>query len=398
MFLVVYAIISQKSKAGIYIMRALLLHAPFGSGHKKAAEATGKALTQISGDIEVKVVDTLTLANPLFRWISVRSFAQIVKRAPSVWGYFYETTDDRKYHETTHKFLERTRSINLKKFIKLISDWNPDVIICTHWLPLHLLERIKEQTSFSWPIYVILTDYTLHKMLLAQNVDRYFVPNDKVAAELAYAGIPSSRITVSGIPVDTDYLARMDGNGTREGLGLEKDIFTILILSLWTDEDLAVELIKILDELTVPCQYIFVAGVNKKLSAAVKRMQLKKPHAVLGWISNMPEIMACSDVVVGKAGGLIVSETLSLNKPMVIINPMPGQEERNSDYILEIGAGTKIYHPKEIEYVMFNLINNKAYYDEKAKSCFTHAKPRAALEIAESVYRDYRDRLSLRTA
>ncbi len=373
-------------------MKVLLLHAPFGSGHKKAAEATAKALTQLSKDIEVKVVDCLTLANPLFRWISVRSFTQIVKRAPSVWGYFYETTDDKKYHQTSHKFLERTRSVNLKKLVKFISEWNPDVIICTHWMPLQLVERVKERVPSSWSLYYVLTDYTLHKMLVAENVDKYFVPNDKVAAELAYSGIPFSRIAASGIPVDTAFLEKTDCGAVRTELGLQKDLFTVLIVSLWTDEDLAMELIKILDDLTVPCQYIFAAGNNQKLKEAVERMPLKKPHAVLGWVNNMPQVMSCSDVVVGKAGGLVVSEALAINKPLVIINPMPGQEERNCDYILEIGAGTKIYHPKEIEYVMFYLVSNREYYERKVQACIFNAKPEAAMEIASTVYRDFTNR------
>lgn len=375
-------------------MKVLLLHAPFGSGHKKAAEATGKAFLQLSKEVEVKVVDSLTLANPFFRWISVRSFTQIVKRAPSIWGYFYETTDNRKYHEASHKFLERSRSINLKKFIKFISEWNPDVIICTHWMPLHLLERIKEQIPSPWSLYCILTDYTLHKMLVAESVDKYFVPNNKVAAELAYASIPFSRIVVSGIPVDADFSVKTDGDAVRRQLGLEKDLFTVLILSLWTDEDLAIEMIKILDALTAPCQYIFAAGNNKKLKEAVENMPLKKPHCVLGWADNMPEIMSCTDVVVGKAGGLIISEALATNKPMIMINPMPGQEERNCDYILEIGAGTKIYHPKEIEYIIFNFINDKAYYEKKVQACILNAKPEAALKIASTVQKDFVNRSS----
>lgn len=370
-------------------MKVLLLHAPFGSGHKKAAENTGKALLHLSKDIEVKVVDTLTLANPLFRWISVRSFAQIVKRAPSIWGYFYETMDDRKYHEASHKFLERSRSVNLKKFIKFISEWNPDVIICTHWMPLQLIERIRERISPSWALYFVLTDYTLHKMLVAENVDKYFVPTNKVAAELAYAGIPMSRIAVSGIPVDTDFLVQATCDEVESKLGLEKDLFTVLLLSLWTDDDLAIEMIKVLDGLTAPCQYIFAAGNNNKLKEYVKKMPLKKPHSVLGWVDNMPAVMSCVDVVVGKAGGLTVSEALAVQKPMVIINPMPGQEERNCDYILEIGAGTKIYHPKELEYVMFNFINDKAYYEKKVQACILNARPEAAQEIASTVYQDF---------
>lgn len=375
-------------------MKVLLIHAPFGSGHKKAAEATGKALSQLSADIEVKVVDSLTLANPFFRWISIRSFTQIVKRAPSIWGYFYETTDDKKYHQTSHKFLERTRSISLKKLIKFVSDFNPDVVICTHWMPLQLIERVKERVPAPWTLYYVLTDYTLHKMLVAEGVDKYFVPNDKVAAELAYSGIPFSRIAASGIPVDSDFLAPVNCDTVRSSLGLEKDVFTILIVSLWTDEDLAKEMIKSLDSLTVQCQYIFAAGNNKKLKEDVEKMPLKKPHAVVGWVNNMPEIMSCADVVVGKAGGLVVSEALAINKPLVLINPMPGQEERNCDYILEIGAGVKIYHPKEIEYVIFYLINNREYYEKKVQACISNAKPEAAMEIANTVYRDFMNKVT----
>lgn len=373
-------------------MKVLLLHAPFGSGHKKAAEAISKASLQISSNIQVKIVDSLTLANPLFRWISVRSFTQIVKRAPSIWGYFYETTDDKKYHATSHKFLERTRSVNLKKFIRFISEFNPDAVVCTHWMPLQLVERIKEQERSSWPIYYVLTDYTLHKMLVAESVDKYFVPNEKVGAELAYAGIPKSRIAVSGIPVDTDFLMKYDCDELKSKMGLEKDLFTVLIVSLWTDEDLAIEMIKVLDSIPAPCQYIFAAGTNRKLKDEVDKMQLRKPHRVLGWVDNMPEIMSCADIVVGKSGGLVVTEALAIHKPMVIINPMPGQEERNSDFILESGSGTKIYHPKEIEYVMFDFISDKNYYEKKVQACIDHARPRAALDIASTVYQDFINR------
>lgn len=366
-------------------MKILIFYSVFGSGHKKAAEAIGEAFLKTTRDVEVKVMDSLVVANPLFRWISIESFTQVVKRAPSVWGYFYETLDNKRFHETSEKFFEKVRVVNLKKLVRLINDWKPDAIVCTHWMSLHLIGRIKHRIPSLKYLYSVLTDYTCHRMQIGEKVDKYFVPTDKVGAELIHAGTEPEKIEVTGIPIDLAFLAPANVKDVRARLGLEKDTFTVLVISLWTDEGLATEIIKALENLNGRCQYIFVAGNNQGLRKEVEKMSLKKPHCILGYINNMPEIMSSVDVIVGKAGGLVVSEALAVCKPIVIINPMQGQEERNCDYILEIGAGTKIYHPRELEYVIINFIKDRAYYESKVKNCLSHARPRAAYTIAQTV-------------
>jgi processive 1,2-diacylglycerol beta-glucosyltransferase len=364
--------------------RILILHASVGLGHQRAAEALAGAFRQ-RGVARVRVADTLDYARPLFRRLYAGSYRELSEKAPALWAAFYERAD-----QTETRLARELRTLadrlGVTRLMELIERERPDAIICTHFLPLDLLDRQRRLGQPLPPVYCVVTDYTGHVFWVYPRTDGYFAASPRAAMMLAERGTPLQRLIVTGIPVDPAIARPKDRLQTRRALGIEPGpVITLIGSGL-----LAGRVRQIVDGL-LACDLagtlVVVAGRNAALAEALTRRRAEGRLALrlLGFVDYMDDLVTASDLVITKAGGLIVSEALARGRPLVLIDPIPGQEEWNADHVVSAGAGIQLRRgemaPAAVAYLLAHPDERQALEAAAARA----GRPRAALTIADVV-------------
>jgi processive 1,2-diacylglycerol beta-glucosyltransferase len=366
--------------------RVLVLSASAGAGHLRAAEAIEKAIRLRGLASEVQHLDVLKYTNKVFRHLYSKAYIDLVNNAPEVLGWLYDYLDDPRKNDPIRAAFDR---LNANPFIRYLGRYQPDVAICTHFLPSGIISSLKGEKKVKVLNTVVVTDFDVHAMWLCRHVEQYFVALEETKIHLKAMGVPDSLVTVSGIPIDPVFSELKDKRAMRRKHGLAEHRFTILVSAGGFGVGPVGHLMQALSRLTKPAQVVAVCGRNEGLKAelteAVK--QLAKGSVVsfnlVGFTTEMDELMSAADLFVGKPGGLTTSEVLSKGVPMVVINPIPGQEERNSDHLLEEGAAIRCNNLPALAYKIDALIDTPGKLAQLRESARAMGKPEAALVVVD---------------
>jgi processive 1,2-diacylglycerol beta-glucosyltransferase len=219
----------------------------------------------------------------------------------------------------------------------MVEHYKPDAIICTHFLPLNLLAREKRKGRLEALLYCVVTDYTGHVFWVDPIVDGYFVATPETGEMLIRRGIPPESITVTGIPVDPAIAQPKDPAELRQTYDLNREP-VITLMGGGLNIDRVEQMVAGLLERNLGGTLVVAAGRNGKLQEAMKHLpsSVTLELRTLGFINYLDDLVAASDLVITKAGGLIVSEVMARQTPMVVIDPIPGQEEWNADYVVSV--------------------------------------------------------------
>jgi processive 1,2-diacylglycerol beta-glucosyltransferase len=372
--------------------KVLLLSASSGAGHVRAAQAIEKAFSETgheaAGGCEVRHVDTLEFTNRIFRHLYSKAYIDVVNKIPELQGWFYDKLDKPWENERRRLALDK---LNTRKFVRLLRDYKPDVIICTHFLPAEIVSWLKAKERISSRQAIIVTDFDVHAMWLCHHYEQYFVAIDEARAYLEALSIPASKITVSGIPIDPVFSQPKDKQEMRRKHGLALDRTTILLsaggFGVGTFQPLLAALMKMQQR----AQIVAICGRNEDLKRRVSDFasclgsEQKITVKPVGYTNEMDEYMTASDLVVGKPGGLTTSEALVKGLVLVITNPIPGQEERNSDHLLEAGAGIRCNNMPTLAYKVDRLLADPARFAAMQRNAQALGRPNAAREIVRKV-------------
>jgi processive 1,2-diacylglycerol beta-glucosyltransferase len=371
--------------------RILLLHASVGSGHRRAAEALARAFSQRQPG-EVRVEDVLDHTSLLFRVAYARSYLELTDRAPMLWGYFYtQTNADPNLAEFTNNIRKLVESIGTTGLKDLLRAFMPELIICTHFLPMELLVRYKRSARLTQPIYCVITDHAAHTFWTYTEIDGYFVPDQQTCKQLIARGVAASQICVSGIPVDPAIAVEKDRDALRAHHHLSGTRPVITLFGGGLDNEQVRLIVHGMLASDLEATLIVVAGRNPTLVEhladlqATPRMDLR----LYGQINFVDDLVVLSDLVITKAGGLIISEVLARAVPLVVINPIPGQEEWNADYVVSTGAGVQLRIAESVPATVMRLLSRPQLMDEMRACARVAARPKAALEVAERVLNHY---------
>ena len=261
---------------------------------------------------------------------------------PTLWAYFYERTD-KSESELTRELRRLIDRIGVGELADVVRQRRPDVVVCTHFLPLNLLAGERKRGRLAMPLYCVVTDYTGHVYWVEPSVDGYFVATPETAESLAQRGAPAGRIRVTGIPVDPAIASPKNPLEMRRRYQLERPPVVMLM-----GGGLAVErvdhIVRGLVRRGVSGTLLVVAGRNAKLLAALPHIEGGPALSVrgLGLVEYLDDLVAASEVVITKAGGLMVGEVMARQTPMILIDSIPGQEEWNADYVVSVGAGIQL--------------------------------------------------------
>jgi len=339
-------------------MRLLLLSVSAGAGHVRAADAIAAAAEAAPVAHQTLHLDLLSLVPREFKKLYGEQYIKLVEKLPQLWSYLYSKTDRPSRDSWVGRLKRTAEKVNTRKLNAEIGKFAPDAIVCTHFLPAELLSRQKGKGKALPPLWVQVTDFDVHALWVHEHVDHYCVASDEVAFRLADRGVPRGKIHVTGIPVMPQFAAPLDRATCAQELGVSAGKFTVLMMAggagIGGLDDLAARLLRLPDDL----QLIALAGRNAELLKRLQTLAKKHPGKLfpLGFTTTVERVMTAADLVITKPGGLSVSECLAKARPMLLISPIPGQEERNADYLLEAGAAIKAVDGATLEFKLARLL------------------------------------------
>ena len=378
----------HKDGSLIMFKKALILSASAGAGHVRAAEAVEHAFTELKAAGDVRNLDVLQYTNKVFRNLYSKAYIDAVNRAPELLGWLYDRLDKPWKNEKRRLAFDK---LNTRPFVKMLKEYQPEVIVCTHFLPAEIISWLKSKDEIACPQAIVVTDFDVHAMWLVHNYEQYFVALDETRFHMSKLGIDADRITVTGIPIDTVFARPKDKHEMRAKHGLKSDRATILLSAGGLGVGPIEPLIKTLLDMHHPAQIIAICGRNEELKAKLEGMTASIPVnnpvnvKVVGFTREMDELMAASDILLGKPGGLTTSEALARGLVFVIVNPIPGQEERNSDHLLEQGVAIRCNNLPTLAFKIDRLLDDPARFANMQSQAKQMARPNAAFDIVNQL-------------
>jgi processive 1,2-diacylglycerol beta-glucosyltransferase len=371
--------------------RVLLLSASSGAGHVRAAQALEKAFSA-RGDCTVEHIDALHHVSKIFQRLYDKTYISMVRRAPELMGVIYERTDRPWHHRRRRLALDR---LNTAPMIRLLKRIQPDLCVCTHFLPAEIIAWLIAKRKLRARSAIVVTDYDVHAMWLTHTVDRYYLAIDEAAEYLARIGVPRENLKVTGIPIDPLFAAPMERSAARKRLGLDAEAMVILVAAGGYGIGPIEQLVRDLLALQRPWQIVAIAGKSEKIRKRLEEMAKdggnlptrNRRLCPVGFTTEMDQYMAAADLMVGKAGGLTTSEALARALPMALVEPIPGQEERNADHILEAGAAIRCNNLPAAAWKIAGLLDDSARLARMKEAARGLGRPGAAAAIAEDAIR-----------
>ncbi len=352
--------------------RLLLLSASAGAGHNRAAEAVHESARAYCPGVETEWVDSLKYTNRLFARLYEKSYVWMASYSPSLWGILYKQAGKNVERRKLDKLVELHDRLTYRKLIERVEAFRPDAILCTHFLPGNVVLAKKVGV----PVYFVVTDFDAHALWVNRKASGYFVASDEVKVQLARYGYPADRVRVTGIPIHPAFAQeappRPEG-GPR-----------LLFMSGGFGMGHMEEALERLLEIRVPFGLTVVAGKNEKMRRRLAAVAGPRAE-VHGFVTNVHELMARSDLIITKAGGLTVSECLARRLPMVVFSPIPGQEECNADFLLEHGCAVKARTLDVLDFKVLELLENPARLDMMKRACGAVARPFAGRDVLRHV-------------
>jgi processive 1,2-diacylglycerol beta-glucosyltransferase len=364
--------------------KVLILSASVGNGHTRAAQSLEKAFQIKEIAREVRHEDILDFTNPLFRRLYSNAYIDFVNNAPEILGWMYDQLDEPWKNEKRRLFFDK---LNTQPFIKMVRSYQPDWIVCTHFLPSEIVSDLKSKGKLECPQAIVVTDFDLHALWLCRNYEHYFVALNETKVYLETLNFPPEKITVSGIPIDPVFALSKSKQVMREKFGLQTNTPTIILSAGGFGVGRIEILLKSLQTINQPVQILAMCGRNEELKNKLDKISTNKNCRIVpvGYTSEMDEYMSASDLVVGKPGGLTTCEALAKGLIFVIVNPIPGQEERNSDHLLENWAAIRCNNLATLGYKIEQLLDDHQKIDFMRENALKLARPNAAFEIADKL-------------
>jgi processive 1,2-diacylglycerol beta-glucosyltransferase len=367
--------------------RILVLSASVGAGHMRAAEAVELALRQVVPSALVKNVDILTHTNTAFRRVYGKAYLDLVNKAPHVLGYFYDLMDKptqfgRKHSDRLRLIVEK---LNLRSFIRLLEQEPWDLVINTHFLPAEIIASLRKKGRIRTPQVTATTDFETHRLWVNQPCDHYFTATEEGAQYLHSWGVPARDTSATGIPIHPVFSQRKERETCLESQKIRGDRPVVLQLAGGFGVGPIETIFQSLLEIEEPLEILVGTGRNHKVQRQLQAMHVPARHRarILGFTDQMDELLAVADLVVSKPGGLTTSETLARGAVMVIVNPIPGQESRNSDYLLENGAAIKVNNLATLSHKVTSLVRDSKRLAHLKANARRLGRPRAAFELVE---------------
>jgi len=371
----------RENEATMTADKVIVLSAASGAGHIRAADALVSAF-EVRG-VRVHQIEVLKYTNGVFRRIYSDLYKELVNKRPGILGWVYDSMDRPWKYQKRRLALDMLSSGRL---VKLLLKNKPEIVLCTHFLPAEILVYLRKKKMIDAQIGVVVTDIDAHAMWLYRDIDWYFVAAEETKVYMSALGIPEETIHVTGIPIDPTFGEERRKSDARLQLGLDPGLTTLLVSAGGFGVGPIEALLQALLKIQHPVQIAVICGRNPQLENRLKKFgQTSRPLKIIGFTNEMEKWMAAADLLVGKAGGLTSAEALARGLVLAIVNPIPGQEERNTDHFLEEGVAIRCNNIPALAFKIDSLLSNEERLSRMKQSVKRLARPHAASDIVSIV-------------
>jgi processive 1,2-diacylglycerol beta-glucosyltransferase len=366
--------------------RILIATVTAGAGHVQAAAALEEAWRILRPKDDVQRCDVMDFTPKLYRKAYVEGYVKLVEHAPELWAMMFKKTDNPRLMRKLTRLRRALAGASSRRFLQSVRAFRPDAVLCTHFLPPEILGGWREERSTGRrpKLASIVTDFEAHALWIEPSVDLYAVAQEETRAGLIARGIPPEQVIATGIPVAAKFRQPIEAGAVRRRLGLRDDLPVLLVLSGGFGMGPVREILENLDRVKTEVQVVVVCGKNESLRRDLAVRSPRHPTHVLGFVSNMQELMAIAAIILTKPGGLTCSEALALGRPIFVLNPIPGQETANCDFLLEHGAAAKANRLEEIPFRLEKLLGSTKLC-AMSDAALDLGRPAAAERICQAV-------------
>jgi len=364
--------------------RILILSASVGSGHNVAAGVLESAFRQAPEVEEVKAIDVLSLTSDFYHNLYDEAYFAAVDAIPWLVGWGYERNVPPFKSEEQ---LSPWDQLNTTAAVKAIEAYQPDAVVCTHFLPARLISLLLARGTLHATMSVVTTDYDFQGLWLSTPFNHFFVARDETREYMVDIGLPADRITVSGIPVRAAFSQAIDREAVLARYQLRPDVPTLLISAGAAGGAYTQAVVTQTLRMHNAFQAVVVCGRNEELKDKITALVAPQAdrYRIVGYTTDMPELMRVATLFVGKPGGLSSSECMAAGLPMVLINPIPGQEVRNSDFLLEEDAAVRCNYATTVGYKIDCLLDEPDRVRRMATGALRLGRKDAAQQIVATV-------------
>jgi processive 1,2-diacylglycerol beta-glucosyltransferase len=349
----------------------------------RTAEALREAAGSLYPGAEIRVLDTFSYASPFLGKVVLGAYMEMLKKSPLLYGFLYRQAERGKPLSGKGKvgFSHIINMAAAPRLVEYINDFKPEIIACTHAFPLGIVSFLKKKGVFQGPVFAIITDYDVHSFYIFPEVDNYIVGSEDLIPQCLEFGIDPMRVHATGIPIHSEFFAHYDKSLMREQIGFDPNLPVILLMGGGLGMGPLDSVFKTLGS-SSRYQLICVAGSNTALREKLENMaqNMSCRVKIYGFVDNIHVLMAASDFMVGKAGGLTCAESMALGLPIFIVDPLPGQEERNTEFMTAAGAGVKV-NAVNLASVVQAYLEEHSKIDKMALAAAARGKPNAARDV-----------------
>lgn len=369
-------------------MKVLIFYASYGGGHLNAAKSIENCIKNNYKNIDVEMIDCMKYVNKTIEKITTAAYREMAKKMPWAWGRIYSDAQKGPLAHIT----SRSNKIMAIKLLQLLRQKNPDLIISTHPFGSQMCSYLKRKNKITAKIATILTDFAPHDQWLVGHefTDYFFVAHNKMKEYLISKNVNKNNIYVTGIPISNRFQKKYNKNEILQEFNLSKEKFTVLFfgggefgLGKTRTSQIFEDFVR--ETKISNIQIIAISGKNPKMKASFEEIvtnnKAKENVVILEFTNKVPELMSISNIVVTKPGGLTTSESLASHLPMVVVNPIPGQEEENAEFLESKGIAVWIKKNDNSEKIIESLLSNKEQLQKMKENTKILAKPNSTDDI-----------------
>lgn len=367
----------------------LILSASFGTGHDQAAKAIQEALSAQSWVKEVAVVDFFGAKSSRFSSAVKKTYFQMLQHYPDFYDFLYLFIQlprwDLMTQNVSAQYLKR-------HMLMLLAIHQPDLLVFTHPFPCSAAAYLRRIGVIHLPIVAQLTDFSVHRLWVYDEVDEYCLATETMQQELLTQAIPPNRLTVTGIPIAAKFGNKVNPTILKTELGLNPSFPVLLIMGGGLGLGAIPEIVRELDKLSLPINLVIPVGQNHRLAEEIATLQFRHPTTVLPYTDHIPELMAAADIIITNPGGLTCAEAMLMELPMVFFRPLPGQEEDNALYLVGQGVARWVHNRQPLADVIYAMLNAPSYMADIRHQLHLMKRPAAAAAVCAVVKRQLFDK------
>jgi UDP-N-acetylglucosamine:LPS N-acetylglucosamine transferase len=366
-------------------LKVLFLSNTTGQGHRSTAGAIEQALSERG--VECRVLDTYECVDPMRFRLLDRGYLMATSRIPVAYGLVYRAAEKLRKNDSMYTPLNVDNlmlAVKLKKYLEY--EFSPDVIVCTHVFSAGIVNVMKARGWITMPVIGVVTDYTIHPFWQdVTHIDYFITASELLTLQAVKRGILREKLLPFGIPINQKFSKSVDKEEARRMLGIDEKKMTVLLMSGSMGHGNILSVLSRMDRVDADFQIIAVCGNNRRAKSRIDVMKTTKKVFCYGFVNNVDLMMDASDCIVTKPGGLTASEALAKNLPIIMVNPIPGQEERNVEFMLNNGLAVNVTKTFPIDEALYQIFT----YPEKLQNMMANirlvGKPNAARDLTDFI-------------